>query len=298
MIGLLLVMMAATAAQRQVDISRGPQQWDFDIRWVDVDGGRHRAQFVLPAAQVRADLDEPLRYRKRDAGREAAQAVRAFGNTKPNVNLRVSVDEAGTIRISASGKNRKRVKAVLAQAAQVRDEALAQYRAENGWSTLDGEIIPDHVRHAQSYADALDPVVDALGGPTADPRDFAELALGFVQSIPYERRALIRDRFRRPLSVLGRNKGDCDSKSTLYLSLLRSAYPEMALAMVYIPNHAFVALGVSPESGDRRLRQRGTTWVIAEPVGPAMYSVGTASRRSARKSRFGMVEMLTVATDG
>lgn len=290
----LWLVLAASADQKKVDIARGTPAWDFDIRWVDADGERHRAQFSLPASGVRADLDEPLRYRKKEASREAAQAVRAFGQTKPGVDLRARVTDDGGILISASGKKRSRVKAVLATAEGVRDEALSAYQDENGWATLDGEIIPDHTGHASSYADDLAPLVTALGGPTPDPRDFAELALGFVQSIPYEKRAMVRDRFRRPLSVLGRNKGDCDSKSTLYLGLMRSAYPTLPLAMVYVPNHAFVALGLDREGGDATLKHGGQRWVIAEPTGPAMLPLGDAGKKSKRRARFGMFKALVV----
>lgn len=295
MTGLMLVwMLTASAQQRQVDITRGQPEWTFDIRWRDADGKSHRTQFSLPHQPVRADLDEPFRYRKKEAARMAAQAVRAFGETRPNVDVRARVSDDGTLYISASGSSRSRVRAVLEAAEAVRDEALAQYQQENGWSTLDGSIIPDHVGHASTYADALQPVVEALGGPTPDPRDFANTALGFVQSIPYEQRVVVRDRFRRPLSVLGRNKGDCDSKSTLYLGLIRAAYPTLPLAMVYIPNHAYVALGLDAERGEDTLRDAGMQWVLAEPVGPALHPVGEISGRSRRKSRFGRAEMLIV----
>jgi hypothetical protein len=290
----LAAILSASAAQRSADITRGDPLWGFDIRWVDESGERQRAQFELPAELVRADLDEPLRYRKKDAARDAAAAVRELGQQYPNVDLRARVGDDGSLRISASGRSRARVKVVLAEAEAARDTAFASYNDDNGWSTLDGEIIPDHTGHASRYASALSPVVAALGGPTADPRDFSEHALGFVQSIPYERRALVRDRFRRPLSVLGRNRGDCDSKSTLYLGLLRSAYPDLPLAMVYIPDHAFVALGLTPERGDHKLRSEGSIWVIAEPTGPAMFPIGEAGGRSQRRAAWRRVRLSTV----
>jgi hypothetical protein len=111
-----------------------------------------------------------------------------------------------------------------------------------------------------------------------------------VQSIPYEK-AKKRDRYRRPLSLLGRNRGDCDSKSTLFLALMHQAWPELPLAMVYIPEHAFVALGIEPEQGESKLREDGQVWLLAEPVGPRMAPLGELGKRSKRRARRGRVTL-------
>ena len=296
LVAMLGLLMSAHAEQKDFAVDRGRQDWSFDVRWRDSAETVHTAHFDLPAPLVEADLEEPLRFQSREAAQHAAAAVRAYGETKKNVTLRVRVDNSNRVHIQASGQNGARVKAVLAEAAEVRDAALRDYMAEAGFTLLKGKIAPDHVRHALDYADDLAPLVAALGGPTADPRDFAELALGFVQSIPYEKRALVRDRFRRPLSVLGRNRGDCDSKSTLYLSLLRQAYPDLPLAMVYIPDHAYVALGLAPQAGDARLKRDGQTWVLAEPVGPRMAPVGEVDGKHRRALRFGRGTLRTIPT--
>ena len=150
-------------------------------------------------------------------------------------------------------------------------------------------IVPDHIRHVEEYTDELKPIVDALGGATKDPRIFGNKALAFVQNIPYEKRALVKDRYRRPLSLIGRNKGDCDSKTVLYLSLMKSAYPQMSVAVVYIKGHAFGALEIEPKKGDKVIRKDGKKYVAVEPVGPKvarMGKVGPKSRRSLAVKRY------------
>ena len=148
------------------------------------------------------------------------------------------------------------------------------------------------MRHVVDYADDVAPVVTALGGPGTDPRTFADLALAFTQGIPYEKRA--RDRYRRPLSLLGANAGDCDGKSTLFLTLMHAAWPDVALVMVYVPDHALVGLGLEPARGDDTFSRDGHTWVLAEPVGPRLATVGDASRASRKGTRWGRGEVRVV----
>jgi hypothetical protein len=293
---LLLLMAPLRAEQLSFEVDKGAERWAFDVRWRDAQGERHRAQFELPTDQVRADLDEPLRYKTKDANQFIVGEVRRWASDRngPSISARAS---DGGVRISVTGKNRAKMKEALAEAATVRDQAAAEYRAEHGFTLLDDGIMPDHVRHARDYAAALAPLVTALGGPGEDPRAFAEHALGFVQSIPYEQASKKRDRFRRPLSLLGRNRGDCDSKSTLFLALMHQAWPELPLAMVYIPGHAFVGLGLETERGQATLRDEERTWLLAEPVGPALKPLGEAGKKSERRASRGRVDVRVVQPD-
>ena len=102
---------------------------------------------------------------------------------------------------------------------------------------------------------------------------------------------LFRSRYRRPLSLLGRNKGDCDSKSTLFLALMHQAWPDLPVGMVYIPEHAFVALGIEPERGDAKLEDEGRSWLLAEPVGPRTAPAGEVDKKSRRRARRGRVDL-------
>jgi hypothetical protein len=285
----LLLSGTALAEQRKVEIDKGPQRWAFDVRWSDAEGAAHRAQFELPTQLVKADLDEPVVFKVGPANQYMVSEIRSWAASRngPKVTAQAS---GGSVRISASGKSRAKIKDALAQATEVRDQALERYLDQQGFTTIDGAILPDHMRHVADYASDLAPVVEALGGPGASPRDFAQLALGFVQSIPYEK-AKKRDRYRRPLSLLGRNRGDCDSKSTLFLALMHQAWPELPLAMVYIPEHAFVALGIEPEQGESKLREDGQVWLLAEPVGPRMAPLGELGKRSKRRARRGRVTL-------
>ena len=294
MLAALILALHAAADQRSFDAQEGARRWSFDVKWTDHEGERHRTEYELPAAAIQADIDTPLRFQRRDAAQHAARAVRAYGDTLPNVKVKVKVWGKGKISISIKAKKRRRAMAVLDRAIEIRDEATDAYLAEHGYTRLGDAIVADHARHVDEYADDVAPVVAALGGPTDDPREFASTALAYVQSIPYQSRAKVSNAYRRPLLVLARNKGDCDSKSTLFLALMHSAYPNIPLTMVYIPGHAFAGLGIEPQRGDITFRKRGLTWVVAEPVGPAMFAVGKTTGKSRRRARTGRVQVAVV----
>lgn len=287
---LLALLSLASAQQISRDVDKTSSEWSFDVKWKDAAGQKHRAQFTLPADEVKADLDEPLRLKTKPFHEDVAKSVNTWGKTQKGTKVKAKGTKDG-VSISVSGDDARQVlKDAQVQLESARDRELK----ERGFTTLDGAIVPDHTRHARQYASDLAPIVEALGGPTKDARVFADKALSFVQTIPYEKASLKRDRYRRPLSLVGRNRGDCDSKATLFLALMREAYPDMELGIVYIKGHAYAAVGLEAESGDDTRRADGIKWVLAEPVGPALHPVGEISRTSKRKSRFGRAEIVAL----
>ena len=285
------LLSAALADQVDFDVDKGERRWDFDVTWTDAADRRHHAAFQLPAEAVKEDLDEPLRYKPAEANQFAAKAVNQWAADRKGPTVKATASRKG-VSIQVTGKDRGKMKAALREAEGVRDRAYDDYMKRAGFTMLDGAVIPDHTRHVNEYADDLMPLVKALGGPTEKRTVFAEKALSFVQSIPYEKASLKRDRYRRPLSLLGRNRGDCDSKVVLYLALMKAAYPTLDSAVVYIPGHAFAALGLEPGKGQASLKKGGATWLLVEPVGPAVVSLGKVSRQSRRRARSGRVDLV------
>lgn len=287
----LLLVASTLAAQLAWQVDKDRESWSFEVRFDDSQGQGHTATYTLPAADVKADLDEPFRFKEQEAARRSATAVNAWAAGRKGPKVQATVKNGG-VRITATGHRRKAIQRTLEEASGVQEQAFQSYLAENGFVEVDGAVLPDHARHVVEYADDLAPVVEALGGPGSDPRAFADLALAFAQSIPYEQRK--RDRYRRPLSLLGANTGDCDGKSTLFLALMRQAWPQVPLTLFYVPDHAFVGLGLEPVSGDTTVRRDGATWVLAEPVGPALLPVGQVSRPSRKGLRWGRGQVRVV----
>ncbi len=283
----LILSAPASAEQARFHVEKGKSIWHFEVAWRDAAGEFHEINYALSARTVKQDLDQPLRFVPADASRYVAEQVNRWSAGQRGVAIEATPNGQGGVDLSATARDAEKLRAAMDEAQRVRDEATERYLTDNGFTTLDGKVIPDHALHVVEYADNLSPLVTALGGPTEDPRDYGAVALSFVQSIPYEQRAKVSDRYRRPLSVLGRNIGDCDSKTVLYLALMREAYPELPLALVYVRGHAYGALGMEAEKGDYSFREEGRSWVGVEPVGPAVVGVGEVGKTSRRRSRFG-----------
>jgi len=282
------------AQQAQFRMEKDAREWSFDVRWVDGQSKRHKAQFALPAARIQNDLSVPLQFQQRAANVEIVRAVNAYGKSLKGVQVRARVSPGGKPQISASGKAGPARKA-LREIKSIQKEALKKYLKRNGFTKLRGRVIPNHARYARQYADQLGPVAAALGAGQLKRRQFAGRALSFVQAIPYEKGKNGTDKgFRLPLALLGKNRGDCDSKATLYLGLLRAAHPKLETVMVYIKGHAFVGLGLQPKAGDMTFEAGGRKWVIAEPVGPAMPRLGDAAKNSKKKARQGKIAIRRV----
>ncbi|MCB9778605.1 MAG: transglutaminase domain-containing protein [Alphaproteobacteria bacterium] len=277
----LLLSSAASAQQLSHAVERSPAEWTFHTRWKDAEGQRHAVDYGLPGAGVRADLREPTVLDLEAVAQDVAVAVRTAAADMPGIEATVAVS-GGDIRIDARGRTRDQVQAALDALAVVRDAAWdRELAARDHFKLTDTGVTADHARLAARYADGLRPLVDALGGPGSSPRAFADRALGFVQSIPYDQGLRRNGGYRRPMSVLGRNQGDCDSKTVLFLALMRSAWPDVDAAIVYVPDHAFALLDIPREKGDETVKFDGGKWVAVEPVGPALRPVGALGDKSA-----------------
>jgi hypothetical protein len=147
-----------------------------------------------------------------------------------------------------------------------------------------GALLPDYARIGERAVPALASAAAALAaaGHGHGPREVLSLALGFVQTIPYER---LDNRaedagFLPPLVMLAENRGDCDTKSVAFAALARRLYPEIPSLLILLPTHALLGLGIAPAPGDRTVRYGNRDWVLAEPVGPAVLPLGEVGEDS------------------
>ncbi len=287
----LLFAANAQAQQTQFEIARGEDVWTFDVAWLNAKKKAHKAQFSLDSAAIKADVETPMMFQEDEANAAILAAVKDFARSLKGVELKVKLDKAGNLQLSGTGPA-KRLKAAAKEVKQVQQDALKAYMREHGFTKLKGKIMPVHAKHAYRYADAVRPLAEALGAGELKQRAFAARALAFVQNIPYEEGQKGGDDkgFRLPLSVLATNMGDCDSKATLYLAILKAAHPSLDTTMVYIPGHAFVGLGLKPRDGDVTFQARGKTWVMAEPVGPALAPLGDGDKRSKARAKKGKLK--------
>jgi hypothetical protein len=286
MLLLLWGVVGARAEKGQADFRSEPHgnMTAYEVAWSDT-SGRHEVEFELPSDEVRADRQEETWLPRRDMLEAAARAVRQYGRDVPRVKITAQIEDGG-LRIAAEGTGD--VRGALQQAEVVRDEAIDAWMAQNRFTRMkDGSLSFDHAALVVDYTDDLDGVASALRQGTGSEREFVERALSFVQAIPYEARKRKGGDpgYRRPLALLARNRGDCDSKSVLFLALVHAELPSVPLAVLYVEDHALVGVGLEEEPGEKSFSFEGQRFLYAEPVGPAQLPLGGKVPAAHRKGR-------------
>jgi len=279
----------------------GNEQRRFKMSFVDETGQSRTVRFSLSRAAVDADVGTSLGFPYEDAVNAQVKAARRYATTCDGVKVKVRGRSRG-IALSVSGTDRKAMRRALKETNEAAEAGLEAFLERRRWTRHRGKLLPDHARLVGDYSDDLAPLAAVLGREfdlqtEEGRRGFALRALRFVQAIPYEKRKGGGDKgYRRPLAVLARNKGDCDSKSVLYLAILRAALPDLDAAVVYIPGHTFVAIGVERADGELTVKVDGQRLVIAEPVGPATTDLGDGSKRSRCRTRANLTREVAVTS--
>ncbi len=289
-----LPLAAFAGEQKSFDVQEKGNNWAFDVRWKDHAGTTQEVAFKVPRDAVDADRSERTWFPRREFNEAVAKEVRVYGNSlKGKVEVTAKVENGGVV-IGVSGP-RDKAQAVMDKAEQVRDEAIQSWIASHDFFFREsGEISFDHAALVRTYTDDLAPVAAALQEGTSGPRDYVEKVLSFVQAIPYEeaKKNGGDPGYRRPLALLYRNRGDCDSKAVLFLALVEAVYPELDEAVVYIPGHALTGVGLPAQGDDETFEAGGKTFLYAEPVGPAPYPLGEPAKENKKAAKKGEVRVV------
>lgn len=144
-------------------------------------------------------------------------------------------------------------------------------------------IKPDHVKFASEavadFKELKSIILDKVS--IQNIRLVTNFTLSWLQNIPYSplesRMSSSGMGFNPPLSVLWENQGDCDSKVTLMASLLRSLMPRIKIALVFIDNHALIAIQIPPVNDDLSIIINQETYVLGDPTGPKLLELGKVS---------------------
>ncbi len=298
MLPLLLSLLLATPAlagnaeQLKHAAESGAETTTLTFAWRAPSSGRDRVQATLSSAEIEADKTVRRRVQLLDLHEAMARAARKSAKGRRAVELTARATAAG-VQLGASGPA-KATRATMDEASEAMEQERARWLIENQVFELEkGALSYDHALIAADRAAAVEPLAERLREGTSTDRQFVERALLFTQSIPYQKGKRGGDAgFQRPLALLARNKGDCDGKSALFLALVRAELPDVPLAMVYVPEHALVGVGLPAEGDDRTFKADNLTYVYAEPVGPAAYPLGQTAPENKRAGKKGQVRPL------
>ncbi|MBL8669125.1 MAG: hypothetical protein JNK11_00605 [Alphaproteobacteria bacterium] len=178
----------------------------------------------------------------------------------------------------------------VAEARRRGEERRADYLAERRYTTMGGKVIlPDYARMAREGVADLAPSLPDwkrhLDG--LDARQRIGRLLAFFQAIPYDQLQDARTSnaagFAVPAAMLQLNRGDCDTKAVAFASLLRLVDPQVPIVMVLLDRHALLGLGIPAAKGERTIAWQGRSYVLVEPVGPALSAIGEIGPETRRQ---------------
>ena len=291
MFWVFLWLSVSWAEQLDHKVKKGKNHWDFKVVWRDSQRQKHQIRYSIASTEIKADRRKPTRYiSSTQLNKEVVREVNRWArtvNTK-KASVRAQHKWPGLTIYSSNGTDAQRRKKLMKQAQSMAERKQKKVLRRHGFKQHDDAIYLDYTRLTQQYSPKLIPLLRTLRQDST--RELATAILGYVQSIPYDKKA----DFRRPLSLLSVNAGDCDSKSVLMLSMLRAADVNVPLVIVLVRKHAFIGVGIPPTEGEKTASFSGVTYVLMEPVGPAMTPIGSISRRSQRALRKGKAKFIEV----
>lgn len=285
----LLIFFSCFASAEQAQFNR--QDTDKEIKlsygWKDYFDNPHTLKFEFNKQKLNEQFRHTKAYRKEIAQRYVYVALQKEAQKINPKEARIRLKKiANEIRISVRSDSAEKQREWLGNMLQAREDAFDEYLTLNHYNryrspTGEEGVKPDHIRFIKENREVLLPVAqaiyDKLEGDSST-RAYVNLLLSWLQSIPYNP---LQDRvtsngsgYLPPTDVIISNLGDCDSKTVLLASLMRSLLPQLSMVVIFLPNHALLGANLPHREDERVLKLDGLDYLLLEPTGPAMMPVG------------------------
>jgi hypothetical protein len=230
--------------------------------------------------------------------REIEVALLKYGKTIDPRSGRVNVKgNQGRIEYGVTSRSQIDGEIIMKKLKQLSKDARESYLSANFYTDYATKlgvsaVKHDHAKYAEMSVKPLIVVVDAIKAMQQnvnDPREFIQLALSWMQSIPYD---TLQDRassngagFVSPKDLLLQNQGDCDSKATFLAALMRAYSESLRQKMVLLPKHALLAIAIRAMPEDKTIMHDGIQYVLLEAAGPGYFAIGEVAKRTMRGIR-------------
>ncbi|MFT5541321.1 MAG: hypothetical protein ACI97K_000676 [Glaciecola sp.] len=285
---LLISMPLYSAIGKQTSFTKRntSQGIEFAYRWLSTDGNSE-LKFVLSNENLKNLPNSSPAYNPMLAQNFVRQNLLRYAKTVDPKIAKISIRQSGnSINMEVSGSSQAKISEIQNVLSEKHEQAEAQYLYDNYYIPFKSEvgkeaIKQDHKRYALESYKNLTSIVSAIKNQLENPnndREFVNFTLNWLQAIPYDtmenRISSNGSGFAAPQQLLRFNKGDCDSKSTLFLALLKAYKPTIKAQMIFLPNHALVGINLNPINTDTKIIQNNDVYVLAEPTGPANYELG------------------------
>ncbi|WP_141096220.1 transglutaminase-like domain-containing protein [Lacimicrobium sp. SS2-24] len=297
----LLVCDAATGEQLSFDKAESDTQIQLRYRWRDHDELEQQLSFTFDKQQVNEQFQKLLSYQPHIAQRHVMVAMQKAAQQVDPREARISIRKIGEeIGFEVRSRKRKHLEHWQDKLSTLQQQAFDDYLQENYYAHFTDHfgkkgVKPDHIRYAKESVATLLPAANALYAKLKDnsqARAYVNMLLSWLQTIPYNplESRLVSDGsgYLPPAEVLITNHGDCDSKTVVAAALLRSMLPTVKVAIIYLPNHALLGVQLAHGGKDHTLRLDGSTYLLAEPTGPALLPAGQIADQSLAAIQGGM----------
>lgn len=281
LVALLLPQWGHTT-QLEFHRSQQGQQELLSYLWKDAEAKEHYLKFSLPLTAFNDASNRFRRFSPQYMQREiAVQVQKAIYNKHSGVSIQL-LPSGDTLRYQLRAHDKAKLQQAEQTLQALLEQAKRDYFTQSHLITLTDPfgrqvLIPDHGYFMQQTIPHIQPIVRAITKQqdTKQTYTFINWLLSYVQSVPYVALGERGDNdYLPPLSVLRTNHGDCDSKAVLLASLIRAIYPELPLAMIYLPEHALLGIQLGDESPRPSTRIGDQDWLLAEAAGPALLPLG------------------------
>lgn len=275
-------------------------QLNLSYQWIDSFSRTQELEFSLPIKQTSghshkrfvAELAQQYVYI------ELLKAARLIDPREARVKVQRGTQN---INIQVSSRSQESLDKWQQTMAESEKTAFDAYLQDNYYarftSYLGQEAIKaDHLRYISENINALRPVAQAIYETLAlnsESRVYINVLLSWVQSIPYNE---LEDRvssngagYLPPLAVIKQNHGDCDSKSVLMASLIRSLLPDVKMVMIYLPQHALLGISLPTRTKELTFNFGGADYLLMEPTGPRVMPLGEIAATSHNAINSGLV---------
>ncbi|GAA5139351.1 hypothetical protein [Thalassotalea piscium] len=287
---LLSMLFTVGSAAEQLSFSKLKRgdNYLFKYRWLDINQEKQSIEFLLPRKNLFSRFRTFKNYKPKMANEFVKLSLKKYWRDNPIDNIQATFSEqSGGLHVEITGDSNSEVNKAYQQIAKLEQQFTQEYLDKNFYHlfTMNNKsgVKPNHVKIANESVDdlqSLKPVI--LEKVTVkNIRKVTNFILGFVQSIPYEtlqsRATSSGAGFNTPLRLLWENKGDCDSKVTLTVAMLRALMPRIKIALIFIDNHAIFGIDVPAQGNETTVLFEGTTYLLADPTGPRLMNVGQLS---------------------
>ena len=288
------VFFFSSAQAKQLDFSKKATKntTTFHYQWTAPQKETQQIQVVFSQIDLQEELNFVVNVPMKEYLEYQKHALKQWASTIDDIELDVTISRDDSIELSIGSYDEDVMRQRAKEAQIIQAQSAQEYLKKQGYIEINNEVMPDYSSLVSEYSKKLYPLSDALFIEGDNFQSYAIRTLHFVQNIPYEASQKIS--YRRPIRLLWDNKGDCDSKTVLYLALLKSKFPDVQLAVVNIPEHTFAFIQQVGLQTEMELQVDGQNWVPVEPVGPNLATFGNIRKDSLQYLQSGSFQFYTI----